>query len=219
MHVDNMLSYKRSESNAENNQFPMQESNRRNGYLKMMRKETVSILTAVGIALCTQGCSSNNNSEQLNNGMFSNYGQMSQTATGVVEGIYPVNVSQAQGGTQTVVGANTFGNVIGNIPIGNNGGFFQPIANGFSSIGAAIFGSAMQQQYHPIVKKGVEVLVKFDSAPANTNMYNQNNKVYGKTIGILQTPAQAQKIMVGESVVVVQNKQTGACTIFPEQTG
>ncbi len=213
-----MLSYKQSKRNAENIKFDAQNSKEENKYFKMMRRDALPIFAAFGITLCMQGCSSNNGSEQLNNGMFSNYGQMSQTANGVVEGIYPVNVSQAQGGTQTVVGANTFGNVIGNIPIGNSGGFFQPIVNGFSSIGASIFGSALQQQYHPIVRKAVEVLVKFDNIPANTSMYNQDNNVYGKTIGILQTPKQAKNIMVGESVVVVQNKQTGACTIFPEQT-
>ena len=190
-------------------------------YSTMIRRAVITTIASIGIVAGVTGCSSNSgSSEGLNNGVFSNYGQLSQTQNGIVEGMYPVKVTQTQGGTQTVVGANSnaIGNVVGDIPIANGSSFFSPVANVFGGIGNSLFGSAMQSRYHPRVTKGVEVLVKFSGAPTTQTGYNaQTGTVNGKTIGILQTPSQAKQISVGENVVVVQNKQTGACTIFPEQ--
>lgn len=193
-----------------------------NNYAQVLRRNVVAVAAAVGLVAGIAGCSSNNGNEALNNGVFSNYGQLSQTQNGVVKGMYPVSVSQTQGGTQTVVGANSSGvaNIIGSMPItgGNNYGFFSPVASAIGGIGGALFGSAVNSQYHPDVRKGVEVLVRFNGAATTQTGYNaQTGSVNGQTIGILQTPKQAKQISVGEHVVVVQNKQTGACTIFPEQ--
>ncbi len=198
-------------------------TNEHKDYSNIIRKGIIATVASIGVVAGIAGCSSNSGSgtEGLNNGVFSNYGQLSQTQTGVVQGMYPVKVSQTQGGTQTVVGANSnaIGNVVGDIPLVNSNSFFSPVANLFGGLGSSLFGSAVQQQYHPNVTKGVEVLVKFDGAPSTQTGYNaQAGTVNGKTIGILQTPSQAKQITIGEKVVVVQNKQTGACTIFPEQS-